>query len=272
MHMKKIINFTPTGNQPTRVNSLAPLLPNEIIEEVHEAYELGITLTHIHARNEDNTYKKEVYAEIIRGIKKHCPDLSVCVSLSGRLFSDFDHRSEVLEIAPDMGSLTMSSINFPKSSAVNEPKTIVKLIEKMDLFGVVPEIECFDTGMINYTNYLMQKGILKPPYYINVILGNLFNGQATLSTLADIYHSKPQDSIMCLGGIGKEQLPMNIIGLLYFDGIRIGLEDNLYYRDKEKTTNVELLKRVKRISDEINVEFMQPKEFQQLGFQNNKQW
>lgn len=66
----KIINFTPTGTQTTRENSFAPLLPNEIIEEVHEAYELGITLTHIHARDLitlENTYKKEVYSEIIDG-------------------------------------------------------------------------------------------------------------------------------------------------------------------------------------------------------------
>ena len=62
----KIINFTPTGTQTTRENSYTPLPPNEIIEEVHEAYELGITLTHIHARDPitlENTYKKEVYMD-----------------------------------------------------------------------------------------------------------------------------------------------------------------------------------------------------------------
>ncbi len=59
--MNKIINFTPTGTQTNKENSFAPLTPNEIIEEVHEAYELGITLTHIHARDPitfENTYKK----------------------------------------------------------------------------------------------------------------------------------------------------------------------------------------------------------------------
>ena len=94
---KKIINFTPTGTQTTRSNSFAPLTPNEIIDEVHEAYELGITLTHIHARDPltlENTYKKNVYEEIINGIRKHCPHLSICVSLSGRLFTEFEKRSE----------------------------------------------------------------------------------------------------------------------------------------------------------------------------------
>lgn len=48
--MKKIINFTPTGTQTTRDNSLAPLLPNEIIESVHEANEIGISIVHLHER------------------------------------------------------------------------------------------------------------------------------------------------------------------------------------------------------------------------------
>ena len=98
--MKKIINFTPTGTQTTRENSFAPLLPNEIIEEVHQAYELGITLTHIYARDTkdfSNTYKKSVYSKIIEGIRKHCPNLCICVSLTGRHFPEFEKRSEVLE-------------------------------------------------------------------------------------------------------------------------------------------------------------------------------
>jgi 3-keto-5-aminohexanoate cleavage enzyme len=69
--MRKIINFTPTGTQTTRSNSYAPLLPNEIIEEVHQANELGISVVHLHARDEltlENTYKKETYQKIIEGI------------------------------------------------------------------------------------------------------------------------------------------------------------------------------------------------------------
>ena len=271
--MKKIINFTPTGTQTNRQNSLAPLTPNEIIEEVHEAYELGITLTHIHARDPitlENTYNKNVYRDILEGIRKHCPDLCVCVSLTGRLFPEFEKRSEVLELYPDMGSLTMSSLNFPRGASVNEPEMILRLISKMEDYGVTPEIECFDTGMLNYTNYLMGKSILKSPYYINVILGNLYNAQSDLSTFSSIYNNKPKDSLMCIGGIGKEQLKSNIMGLLYFDGIRIGLEDNLYFREKEITKNINLLKRIHLISEELNYQIMNHKEFGENGFKNKK--
>ncbi len=269
--MKKIINFTPTGTQTNRQNSLAPLTPNEIIEEVHEAYELGITLTHIHARDPitlENTYNKNVYRDILEGIRKHCPDLCVCVSLTGRLFPEFEKRSEVLELYPDMGSLTMSSLNFPRGASVNEPEMILKLITKMEDYGVTPEIECFDTGMLNYTNYLMDKSILKGPHYINVILGNLYNAQTDLSTFASIYNNKPKDSLMCLGGIGKEQLKSNIMGLLYFDGLRVGLEDNLFFNDKNKTTNLDLLKRIYEMSKLLNLPIMTHSEFSKMGFKN----
>ena len=271
--MKKIINFTPTGTQTNRENSFAPLLPSEIIEEVHEAYELGITMVHVHARDPkdlSNTYKKDVYRPIIEGIRKHCPDLPICVSLTGRLHPEFEKRSEVLELYPDMGSLTMSSINFPKSASVNEPEMILKLIEKMDEYGVIPEIECFDSGMINYTNYLIKKGILKGPHYMNVIFGNIYNAQMDSSTLSSVVNNLPENAKVCFGGIGKDQLNSNVLGLIYGDGVRVGLEDNLYIRDKELTTNLELLGRVHRIMNEMELSVLTPNEFKELGYANKR--
>ena len=242
--MKKIINFTPTGTQPTRENSLAPLEVNEVIEEVHQAYEIGISITHIHARDPEtfsNTYKKEIYGPIIEGIRKHCSELLVCASLTGRNFPELSQRTEVLECLPDMGSLTMSSLNFPTGTSTNQPQMIMDLISKMGEYGVQPEIECFDSGMVNYTKYLISKNMLKPPFYMNVILGNIYNAQSDLSSLAAIKSSIPHNVTTCIGGIGNQQLKSNIIGLMEFDGIRIGLEDNLYYKGKIKTTNIELL-------------------------------
>ena len=268
---KKIINFTPTGTQTTRDNSFAPLLANEIIDEVHSAYELGISIVHLHARTEhdlQNTYKKEIYQKIIEGIKKHCPELIICVSLTGRNFPELEKRTEVLQLYPDMASLTMSSLNFPTGTSINQPNTILSLIDEMNKWGVQPEIECFDTGMLNYTNYLISKNILTPPYHINFILGNIYNGQCELSNLSSIKSNLPKNSLTCLGGIGNQQLMSNIYGLLEFDGIRIGLEDNLYYKEKEKTTNIELLKRIHRIMNELDMTFYQSNELRQLGYGN----
>jgi uncharacterized protein (DUF849 family) len=271
--MNKIINFTPTGTQTTRDNSFAPLLPSEIIDEVHEAYEYGITMVHIHARDPEtlnNSSDKNHYRPIIEGIRKHCPDLSICVSLTGRFEPNIDRRTEVLELLPDMGSLTMSSLNFPTGESINSPDTILKLIEKMKVYGVTPEIECFDSGMLNYTNYLIKKGVLTGPHYINVILGNMYNAQSDVASLNSIIQNKPNNSLLCLGGIGKEQLSSNLLGLLYADGIRIGLEDNLYYTDKVKTTNVKLLQRIRKIMDEMGLGVISPLNFKNLGYGNKK--
>jgi uncharacterized protein (DUF849 family) len=268
---KKIINFTPTGTQTTRENSYAPLLPNEIIEEVHKANELGISIVHLHAKDEEtlkNTYKKETYQKIIEGIKKHCPELLICVSLTGRNFPELEKRSEVLQLYPDMGSLTMSSLNFPTGTSINEPEMILSLIDEMDKYGVQPEIECFDSGMLNYTNYLISKNKLQPPYHINVILGNIYNGQCDLNTLSLVKNTAPNNSYVCLGGIGSQQLNSTTHGLLDFDGVRVGLEDNLYYRDKEKTTNMELLKRTHRIMNELDMVHYTSNELKQKGYGN----
>lgn len=270
-YSKKIINFTPTGTQTTRENSFAPLLPNEIIDSIHEANELGISIVHLHARDEitlENTYKKEVYQKIIEGIKKYCPELLICVSLTGRNFSELEKRSEVLQLLPDMGSLTMSSLNFPSGASVNQPNMILSLIDEMNKYGVQPEIECFDTGMLNYTNYLISKGKLTPPYHINFILGNIYNGQCDLSNLSSIKSNLPSNSYVCLGGIGNQQLKSNLYGLLDFDGIRVGLEDNLYFKNKEKTTNIELLKRVHRIMNELDITHYKSNELRELGYGN----
>lgn len=269
--MKKIINFTPTGTQTTRNNSFAPLTVNEIIDSVHEANEIGISIVHLHARDEvtlENTYRKEVYQKIIEGVKKHCPDLLICVSLTGRNFPELEKRAEVLQLHPDMGSLTMSSLNFPSGASVNQPEMILSLIKEMDRYGVQPEIECFDTGMLNYANYLVSKDILKAPYNINVILGNMYNGQCDLGTLSTIKNNLPANSFTCLGGIGSQQLKSIPYGLLDFDGIRIGLEDNLYYRDKEKTTNIELLKRAHRIMCEFDMTHYTSNELKEKGYGN----
>lgn len=269
--MKKIVNFTPTGTQTTRNNSLAPLTVNEIIEEVHHANEVGISIVHLHARDEvtlENTYRKEVYQKIIEGVKKHCPELLICVSLTGRNFPELEKRSEVLQLYPDMGSLTMSSLNFPTGASINQPEMILSLIQEMDKYGVQPEIECFDSGMLNYTNYLIGKNILKAPYHINVILGNIYNGQCDLGTLSTIKTNLPDNSFTCIGGIGSQQIKSVTYGLLDFDGVRIGLEDNLYYRGREKATNVELLKRVHRIMDELDMEHYTSLELKEKGYGN----
>lgn len=269
--MDKIINLCPTGNQSTKENSLAPVSLNEIVEEVLACNEIGITSVHLHARDETgaNTHKKEYFQRIMEGIKKGAPDLVICLSMSGRYVSERSLRAEALSLYPDFASLTMSSLNFPRSASLNDPETIIWLIQEMERFGVKPEIECFDSGMLNYTSYLLGKGILTGPLYINIILGNLFNAGSDISTIAALVNNLPSGAKVCFGGIGEQQLKSNIMGLLEADGIRIGLEDNFYSEKKNKTTNQFLLARIKRIMDEMGHSTMDPLTFKKSGYANN---
>ena len=86
-----IINFTPTGMIPTKdMTPHVPVSVSEIVEDVHRASEIGITMVHLHARDTITgipTYKKEIYGKIVEGIRKYAPYLVICISLSGRDFS-----------------------------------------------------------------------------------------------------------------------------------------------------------------------------------------
>lgn len=160
-----IVNFTPTGMIPTKeMTPFVPITISEIVENVHEADEIGITMVHLHARDElsgEPTYKKEIYAEIIEGIRKYAPELVICVSLSGRTFCKLEQRADPLylegNLKPDMGSLTLSSLNFNRIASKNSPQMIQDLATIMKERRIMPELEAFDMGMINYANYLEKK-------------------------------------------------------------------------------------------------------------------
>jgi 3-keto-5-aminohexanoate cleavage enzyme len=252
--MKIIINFAPNGMLPTKaMTPHVPISVNEIVDDVLKATEAGITMTHLHARDEvtgQPTYKKEIYAKIIEGIRKYAPTLIICASLSGRDFGSFEQRSDVLlldgDAKPDMGSLTLSSLNFNKQASINTPEMIQALAAKMLERGILPELEAFDSGMINYARYLENKGLIKAPHYFNLIVGNIACVQADLLHVGVMVRDLPQNSLWSIGAIGNTQLPMNILGIAAGGGVRIGLEDNIWF-DTARTqlaTNQDFLKRI----------------------------
>ena len=250
---KFILNFTPTGMIPTKATTPhVPINPREIIEQVLEVAELGVNMVHLHARDPETgkpAYKKEIYGEIISGIRKKNRNLILCVSTSGRNVFEFEKRSECLELKgdakPDFGSLTLSSLNFNRQASINPPETIRKLAQKMKDNGIKPELEAFDLGMINYAKYLIRKGFLQPPYYFNFILGNIACAQANLLNLGLMVNELPEGSVWSAGGVGDWQLKINAMALVAGGGVRVGLEDNIYYdRDrKHLARNRELVER-----------------------------
>lgn len=257
-----ILNFTPTGMIPTRdMTPHVPIAPGEIVEQVLEAAELGANMVHLHARDGatgEPACGKEIYAEIISGIRKHSRDLVLCVSTSGRTHAEFAQRSDCLDLSgdvkPDFASLTLSSLNFNHQASINTPRMIKDLAARMLERGIRPELEVFDLGMINYAHYLARKGFIEPPFYFSLILGNIACAQANLLNLGLMTRELPADAAWVAGGIGDHQLTMNAMSLAAGGGVRVGLEDNIYL-DATRTqlaTNRQLVERVLNVAGSLD--------------------
>jgi len=272
--MDLIVNFTPTGMIPTKeMTPHVPITPEEIVEDVHRAVDIGITMVHLHARDaatEQSTCKTAVYGKIIAGIRSFSQDLVICVSLSGRSVKEFEKRAEPLQLEgdlkPDMGSLTLSSLNFNREASVNSPEMIARLAGEMRARGILAELEAFDAGMINYAKYLEKRDILKPPHYFNLLLGNVACAQADLLHVGIMIRDLPDNSFWALAGIGNYQLFMNSVAIATGGGVRVGLEDNIWF-DTARTrlaSNCDLLHRIHRLAEANDRKVMSPGRLREL--------
>lgn len=257
---KLIINVALTGMVPTKAdNTNLPCSPNEIIADACRCRDAGASIVHVHARDESGrpTYKREIYHEIISGIRCRCPDLLISGSTSGRLYGRFEQRSQVLDpgpgCRPDFGSLTLGSMNFPTGASVNEPQMIKDLATAMNRNGIVPELELFDLGMIGYAHYLIRKGILAKPFYCNLLLGSLGTLDATAPNLAAMVQALPEGTVWSATGIGRFQFYINGLAIAMGGHVRVGLEDSLYYDTEKKhlATNPGLVERLVTVAEAL---------------------
>lgn len=265
-----IVNFAPTGMVPTKtMTPHVPLSVSEIVEDVHAAWEMGITIVHLHARDPATgapTTSPDVFGELIGGIRAFAPDLVVCASLSGRTVQDLEQRAAPLmledDLKPDMGSLTLGSVDFSRQTSVNDLSAIRGLAGRMQTRGVLPELEVFDVGMINTARYLIDRGLLEPPYYFNLFFGNICGVQADLLHAGLMLRDLPEASYWSFAGVGDCHVQMNAMAIAAGGGIRVGIEDSIFYDRKRSrlTRNIELLTRTHRIAEAMERDIMKPAE------------
>lgn len=178
----------------------------------------------------------------------------------------FESRARVLDLdgdlKPDMASLTPASLNFSRSASINDPDTVRRLAERMTERGIKPEIEIFDVGMLNYALYLVEKGSLEPPYYFNILLGNIASAQMDPLHLGLILKELPENCMWSAGGIGRAQLPANTLALSLGGGVRVGLEDNIWFDDArtDLASNPRMVERVTQIGHLLGLSPMAPME------------
>ncbi|MBR0567226.1 3-keto-5-aminohexanoate cleavage protein [Azoarcus sp. L1K30] len=256
------INLACTGAIPTRLNSpYVPLTHAEIIDEVGACLEMGVQMFHLHARDAAGRQSSdpERYGRLIESIRALPGGRSaiLCVTTSGRFEAGFEARAGVLglegDMKPDMASLTLSSLNFAQSESVNAPDTIRRLAARMRERGIRPELEVFDLGMANFGKVLIREGLIDAPVYINVLLGNIAGAQCDAVSAGCLMSALPEGAHVAMAGLGRQQLSANLYGLLFADGVRVGLEDNVWFDAARAVpaTNREMVMRIKRMAAEL---------------------
>jgi 3-keto-5-aminohexanoate cleavage enzyme len=216
----------------------------------------------VHARNpadESPSTDYGLFEAACRGLAERTR-LIVQISTGGRAGMAYEQRAERLKLRPEMASLTTGSVNFPDSVYANSPDLIEKLARDMAVYGVKPEMEIFDVSMIANATALEKKGLAAAPLHFDFVMGLKGAIPATAENLLHLKNSLPPGATWSAAGIGAAQLPVSLLALITGGHVRVGLEDNLYYRRGEPASNERLVERVVRLAGEVGREVATPDE------------
>lgn len=256
MQDRLIISAALTGSTPTKAqNPGLPVTPEEIAEAAISCWNAGAAIVHLHTRDDagrmvcDPVRFKTAQELIIASGS----DVIINMSTSGGPGNlDDAHRLGPLALHPEIASFDCGSLNFGSKVFINSPTFLDMLAAEMLAQGVLPEIECFDTGHIWSATRLIDEGKLKPPFWFQMVLGVRGGAPGEIRSLVQMVDMLPKDAIWSCCGIGRAQLPLNLATMAMGGHVRTGLEDNIYYHKGElATSNAQLVERIVRIAGEV---------------------
>lgn len=261
---KLIITAALTGAEVTRAQQPAlPITPEEIGIAAAECAQAGASIVHVHARLPDGTPTQDpaIYRQITEEVAKRC-DAIVQISTGGAVGMTAAERvAPVAVLKPEMATLSMGSVNFGGDVFLNHPADIEAFARTMHEHGVKPELEIFDSGMLATAKRWLAKGLLGSPAHIDLVLGVPGGMPGTAQTLMYLLNELPPGATWTVTGIGAAQLPMATLGILLGGHVRVGFEDNIYYRKGELAlSNAQLVARVARIAAELDRRVATPQE------------
>jgi 3-keto-5-aminohexanoate cleavage enzyme len=261
-------------------NENLPESAEEQADAVYEAYRAGAVSVHIHARDAENlamtTSKAEHYSRVNRLIRERCPDIIINNTTGGSPGLTLQERMACLyaDPAPDMASLNPGP--FMMKFFLNERKPplahtrpgvmfdacvpasysdVNTFARTMKERGIKPEIELYHPGQYWVIQDLIREGNLDAPYMIQFVLGFQTSSYPTPANVLALVNELPPKSIFSLIGVGPYQLSMNVMSIILGGHVRVGMEDNLYYRRGEKVqSNAQVVARIRRIAEEMNRE------------------
>ena len=270
---KVIITCALTGGiHGKEANPALPEQPDEIVEQGLAAWNEGAAILHVHARNPDgsNTMSPAIYTELHERL---CAGSDAVVQLTtgGSPRLPVAERVNTIRLNPEMCSLNMGLLNFfirgEQVFFSNHRSDIVRFAEEMKRRGVKPELECYNLAMLEEVEYLIGTGLLDPPYAVNFVLDTPTQGgvRGTPENLMEMKRRLPPGCLWTVSAMGRTQNPITTIGLAMGGNIRVGMEDNVYYRRGELlANNAQLVARAVRIARELGREPASPAEARQI--------
>ncbi|MDH6554415.1 3-keto-5-aminohexanoate cleavage enzyme [Streptomyces sp. SAI-133] len=233
--MSVIITVAPTGPIATKQdNAWLPTQPDEIADQVAEAYAAGATVAHLHLRdrNDQPTADLSIASRTVELIRERCPIL-VQLSTGVGLSVPFEEREQLVELRPEMATLNPCSMSFGEGEFLNPPAGVRRLAARMQELGVKPELEIYDTGHLDACLRLRDEGLLAEPLQFSIVLGVRGGMAATAENLMMMVRRLPADAAWQVIAIGRANLELTAIGLALGGNCRAGLEDTLYLRKGE---------------------------------------
>jgi uncharacterized protein (DUF849 family) len=293
---KFIITAAVTGSIHTpTMSSHLPITPDQIVKDALGAHAAGAAVVHIHVRDPETgqpSADPELFGEILSKIKSTC-DVVVCTTTGGGRGLSAEERVRVVKTySPELASLNAGSLNFalfpvlekikefkhewePQFLAMSEdyifPNTFKTLKEFSQYFAkedTKAEFEIYDSGMLTNLEFLISRGLVKKPVYLQFVLGILGGMQATVNNLVFLYNSAREivgDFKWSVCAAGKEQFRMCNLALLMGGNTRVGLEDNLYLeKGIMAKSSAEQVRKIIRIGKEHGLEPATPDEAREI--------
>jgi len=264
---KLIITAAITGAEVTRKdNPNLPITPREIASAAAACRGAGASVIHLHVRNfkGEPTQDISVYQETIERIKEES-DVIVQVSTGGAVGMSARERIEPVRLRPEMATLTTGTVNFGSDVFINRYPDIEYFAQEMLNYGVKPEIEVFDTGMITTANNLVRKKLLKTPLHFDFVMGVPGGIEGSTENLHHLVRMLPFGSTWSVAGIGSAELPLGVMSIIMGGHVRVGFEDNVFFtKGVLAQSNAQLVERMACIARELGRETATPEEARRI--------
>lgn len=274
--MKKLIISAALSGAGTSKEAAptVPYHPEEIAQEVVAVAKAGAAAVHIHVR-EDNgwpTMSTDKFTDTFVAIKKATEaagvDVIVNLTTSGSVVLEKNEvrMAHLKKLRPEMCSYDAGTFNWNCGGVfVNAPDFLEELSACVVEEGIKPEIEIFDNGMIGNALYYINKHNIPTPCHFQFVLGVGGGAAGTTKNLVFLRDMLPEGSTWSVTGIGKSHMDMMLAGLsLGCDGLRVGLEDNIYLSKGVKATNVQLVERAVELARVAGREIATAEEARQM--------